>query len=280
MLYALIVLAVIGLLAFRQFYAANNYLDPKGPFFSGNYAIQSPGRISSLAVISYNIAYGRNIEQALMEIRELESKKTLDIILLQEMDETGTQAIARELQLNYVYFPATIEPKYRRRFWNAVLSRWPIIDSQKLILPHISLSDRMKRVAVRAIIRIEEIDIQAYSIHTEPVFIWPKHKQEQCTGILNNLGSEAKYVIVGGDFNSFTQADVEKLERPYLDAGFVRASKGNGSTFMRFGMKLSPDQIFAKGFVVEATGKLAEAEASDHLPLWVHLRLQPGALLW
>jgi endonuclease/exonuclease/phosphatase (EEP) superfamily protein YafD len=37
---------------------------------------------------------------------------------------------------------------------------------------------------------------------------------------------------------------------------------------------VSSDHIFAKGFVVDETGTLAAATASDHLPIWVTLRLK------
>ncbi len=272
---ALIILGVILLLAIlRRSFTAKNYLNPNSPFYSGNFVIENPRPAGNLTVLSYNISYGDNLDLALAEVREIELQRTLDILLLQEMDEVGTEKLASDLKMNYVYYPATIEPKYKRNFGNAVLSRWPIIASRKLILPHISLSDRMKRVATQATIRIQVADIIAYSIHTEPVFIWPKYKEEQCYAVLEDLGCDAKCVIVGGDFNSFTEKDVQKLEKRYRQAGFMRAAKGIGNTFVRFGFQMAPDQIFAKGFDVESAGKIATAKASDHLPIWVTLILQ------
>ena len=257
--------------ALIRFYTAKNHLGQNHPFYSGNFAIETPNPAKNLTVVSYNLSYGEKIDQALTELVEFKSQKTLDIVLLQEMDETGTEKIARELQLNYVYFPATIEPKYNRNFGNAVLSKWPIIDSQKIILPHISLSDRMKRIATRATIEIHEASVYAYSIHTEPVFILPKFKVDQCLAVLDDIRAEARFVIVGGDFNSFTESYIRKIARRYHQSGFERASKSSGHTFVRFGIKMSPDQIFAKGFVVEAAGKIPEAKASDHLPIWTTL---------
>jgi endonuclease/exonuclease/phosphatase family metal-dependent hydrolase len=269
---ALAVLGVIVLLTvIQQAYSAKNYLDQNEPFYAGNFAIENPKPAEELTVLSYNISYGRKIDQALAEIKEFESHKALDIILLQEMEETGTERLAREFQMNYVYYPAAIEPKYRRNFGNAILSRWPIAGAQKLSLPHISLSDRMKRVAARATIRIQDAEVVVYSLHTEPVFILPKFKEDQCFAVLNDACSQSRFVIVGGDFNSFTERYAEKLEKRYGQAGFVRASKDSSFTFTRFGMKMSTDQIFAKGFKVKAAGKLAEARASDHLPIWVTL---------
>ena len=266
---------VLILLVAYQAYAAKNYLDPNAPFYSGNYAMGEPDqRVEAMTVVSYNIGYALNIDRAIEEIRQVRSQKGLDILLLQEMDEPGLEQIARDLQLNYVYYPAAVESTYRKDFGNAVLSPWPIIHSQKLILPHISFSNRMKRVATRATVRIQGEELLSYSIHTEPVFTLPKFKEDQCTYLLKDLDPKARRVIVGGDFNSFSQKGIEKMERHYQNAGFERASRGCGFTFFRWGLKLSPDHIFTKGFVVKDKGRLPEAAASDHLPVWVRLILE------
>jgi endonuclease/exonuclease/phosphatase family metal-dependent hydrolase len=266
---------VLVLLVVYQAYAAKNYLDPNAPFYSGNYAAGEPDhRDGAITVVSYNIGYALNIDRAIEDIRQIRSQSGLDILLLQEMDEPGLEQISRDLQLNYVYYPAAVESTYRKDFGNAVLSPWPIVDSQKLILPHISFSSRMKRVATRATIVINGENLLAYSIHTEPVFILPQFKEDQCTYVLKDLDPTARWVIVGGDFNSFTQTGIDKIDMHYRHAGFERASRGSGYTFSRWGLKMSPDHIFAKGFVVKEKDQLAEATASDHLPIWVTLMLR------
>jgi endonuclease/exonuclease/phosphatase family metal-dependent hydrolase len=255
-----------------QAYAAQNYPDQNHPYYSGNYTIESPGPAKDLTVVSYNIWFAENIDQAVLELKEIKTQQEVDILLLQEMDEAGTEQIARELQLNYIYFPAAIEPTYGKNFGNAVLSRWPIVDSQKLILPHRSLSNRMNRIATRATIQVHGADILVYSIHTESIFTLPHFRKDQYTTILNDLDPEAKLVIIGGDFNSFTEAEVQEIEKVYEQSGFVRASEGSGDTIVKYGIGVSSDHIFTKGFVVEETGKLPEATASDHLPIWVTLK--------
>lgn len=269
--FAFLLLGGMLLFAARRFFSARNYLDQNGPVYAGDFAMEEPDPVENLTVVSYNIWYGQNIDQALVEIKNFTAQRPLDILFLQEMDEMGVERMARELQMNYVYYPAAIEPKYRRNFGNAVLTRWPVVDSRKLILPHISLSDRMKRIATQAKIRIHDMDVIVYSIHTEPVFILPRYKENQCFAVLDEIGSNAKHVLVGGDFNSFTKAYVDKLEKRYREAGFARATRGSGYTFMRFGIKMSTDQIFSKGFIVKAAGALADAKASDHLPVWTTL---------
>src|SRR6266508_2110116 len=181
---------VIVLLSAIQAYTAKNYPDQNYPYYSGNYAVESPKPIEALTVVSYNIGFAENIEQAVSEIKEIKSQKELDIVLLQEMDEVGTEQIAQQLQLNYVYFPAAIEPTYDKNFGNAILSRWPIVDSQKLILPHKSLSNRMNRISARATIRIHDTEFLVYSIHTESIFTLPRFREDQYTAVLDDLGPE------------------------------------------------------------------------------------------
>jgi len=267
---AFVILGII-LLSTIQAYTAKNYLDPNDPYYSHNYAPENPKPAEALTIISYNIWFGEDIDQALLEIKEIKSQKGLDILLLQEMDEVGTERIAHELQMNYVYYPAAIEPTYGKNFGNAILSRWPIINPQKLILPHKSFSNRMNRIATRATIRIAGADILVYSIHTESVFTLPDFREDQYAAIVDNIDAEARLVIVGGDFNTFTKAAVEELEKNYIQAGLVRVSEGSGYTFVKYGMEMSSDHIFAKGFVLRETGKMVRATASDHLPIWVAL---------
>lgn len=79
---------------------------------------------------------------------------------------------------------------------------------------------------------------------------------------------------LGGDFNSFTQADAEQIEEIYEQAGFIRASEASGNTIVKHGVGFPSDHIFAKGLVVKEAGKLEKAAASEHLPIWVTLVLQ------
>ena len=120
---AFAIFGVVVLLSAMQAYAAKNYTDQNYPYYSDNYAIENPKPVEALTVVSYNIWFAENIDQALSEIKQIKSQKELDIVLLQEMDEVGTEQIARELQLNYVYFPAALEPTYGKNFGNADSAR-------------------------------------------------------------------------------------------------------------------------------------------------------------
>ena len=254
-------------------YTAKNYQDRNSPYYSGNFAAETPKTVEILTVVSYNIWFGLETDQALLELKEINSQKELDIVLLQEIDDVGVEKLARGLQMNYVYYPAAIEPIYDKNFGNAILSKWPILDSHKLILPHKSLSNRMNRTATRATIRAGGTHILIYSIHTESIFTLPRFREDQYRAVLQDIGTEDK-LIIGGDFNSFAEQNVEEIEEIYTQAGFTRVSEDCGYTVIKYGIEVTTDHIFAKGFVVEETGKLAGATASDHLPIWVTLKLK------
>jgi len=269
--FAVVLLCLVLLFIAIRAYTAENYLEKDSPSFSRNYAVEDPEPIRAITVISYNIWFGLKPGRAISELKEFQSGHQLDILLLQEMDEIGTEQIARELQLNYVYYPAAIEPTYHKNFGNAILSRWPILDSQKLILPHRSFSNQMNRIATRATIQVQDADILVYSIHTESIFTLPRFREDQYGTVLDDAGREAELVIIGGDFNSFTETDVQKIEGIFREAGFLRVSKASGHTIVKNKIGVSADHIFAKGFVVNESGKIDGTTASDHLPIWVTL---------
>ena len=60
--------------------------------------------------------------------------------------------------------------------------------------------------------------------------------------------------------------------------GLERASAGNGPTIKRFNIAAEADHIYTHGFVIEAAGKVPNAAASDHLPVWVWLKPNEGLL--
>lgn len=269
--FAVVLLCLVLLFIAIRAYTAENYLEKDSPCFSRNYAVENPEPIRAITVISYNIWFGLKPGRAISELKEFQSGHQLDILLLQEMDEIGTEQIARELQLNYIYYPAAIEPTYHKNFGNAILSRWPILDSQKLILPHRSFSNQMNRIATRATIRVQNADILVYSIHTESMFTLPRFREDQFEAVVKDFGPDTECVIIGGDFNSFTEPDVQKIEGIFSEASLLRVSKASGHTIIKYGIGVSADHIFAKGFIVKEAGKMGGTTASDHLPIWVTL---------
>ena len=209
--------------------------------------------------------------QAIAELRRLSTPNPPDLLLLQEMDESGTEEIARALRLNYVYYPVAIHPQSGSNFGNAVLSRWPIETAKKVILPHQSLGSAMNRAAVRATVRIGSREVVAYSVHTETVVALPLQWREQVAAVAEHVDDDADLVIVGGDFNTVTAGNRRDVVERFEARGLIYASDGSGYTMTRFRVPATTDHIFSRGFTVGEVGKMADATASDHLPLWVTL---------
>ncbi len=250
---------------------AKNYLGPQGPKFTGRYATNQPVFKDTLKVVSFNIAFAREIDRAINELSTVADLKDADILLLQEMDETGTDAIAKALACNYVYYPATLHPMSHRNFGNAILSKWPIRNERKILLPYEVPGRRTRRIAVDATINVNTHEILTFSLHTATILQGEEKRLAQADSVLKSIPKNQGQVIVGGDFNTMTKASSQAHIFLFMKNHFVWASRGVGSTgtFGPFGLTL--DHVFVRGLRVVGAGKVKASQASDHLPVWVKL---------
>lgn len=249
-----------------------NYDDPLGPRFEGQFATGQPDERATTKVVTYNIAQGRNVEQAIEEFHGLEPLQGADIILLQEMDEAGTEHMARALRLNYVYYPASVPFMQTRNLGNAVLARWPLTQPRKLILPYRHPIIRQVRIAVRATLAVGNWGVVVCSAHTETHTVMVQHRRAQVEALVNDLGPGNAAVVVGGDFNTLTRRSIRRMTGQFAGIGLTRASAGSGPTVHVLGMPASAtDHIFTRGFRVLAAGAEDTAKASDHFPVWAEL---------
>lgn len=268
----LILLMVIAFIA-TSFQSVNNYDDPEGPKFEGAY---SPGRTNfdgELKVVSWNIAFANDIEQAIHDLQEAPDLRDADILLLQEMDEIGTEMIARTLGYNYVYYPASVHSHTDRNFGNAVLSKWPIEMSEKIILPHHSPKNDQIRIAVRALLTIDGKQVPVYSVHTETIWLDNESRADQITYLTEIVESDEPHVIVGGDFNTITLKDELFLNEQMAAAGLEDMTKNIGNTFELGRVGLMLDHIFARGMTHLDAGVWQESDASDHDPVWAKMKI-------
>lgn len=246
-----------------------NYTDPDEPLFEGSYAGGTPVGEENIVVITWNIAFAEEVEQAIEELAENQDLADADILLLQEMDETGVEEMARSLEYNYVYFPASIHSHHDRNFGNAILSKWPLSDPEKLILPHKNPRNGQIRIAAKAVADIAGTDVHIYSVHTETNWLGTEERQEQINAILADLPDGEQLVIVGGDFNTLTPGSMESLAEQFEQAGLSRGGSEAGPTIGVGSVGLTLDHMFSRGLSEAAAGVWSEAKASDHNPLWV-----------
>ncbi len=248
-----------------------NYDNPLEPRFAGNFSDEQPDFDGTIKVVSYNIGFAKNVDRAIHELTEFDELRSADIILLQEMDEAGTQLIAQALRYEFVYYPASIHSYHHKNFGNAILSKWPISESEKILLPHVNPRNKQRRIAVKAVINIEQFKVLVYSVHIETFWLGQRKRDAQIAFVVNSIDGSYQHAVVGGDFNTLTRRSIRQLEDRFDRIGMERASKGTGST-VRYGFfGFTLDHIFTKGMYVSGSGICGESQASDHVPIWVEL---------
>jgi len=255
---------------FRQL---ENFENPDGPRFAADYKTEQPEYDGTLRIVSYNIDRGKEYRLGLQDLQEFKQLQNADIVFLQEMEERGTDYIAAGLGYEYVYYPASI--MQGKNFGNAILSRWKVSHSKKIILPNKSRFNGQIRIAVRANVAVNGRDILVYCAHTEIYTASIRHRKEQVEGIVEDVPLSARHVIVGGDFNTVSIRSIRRLSRQFAELGMVRASKGAGATVKKYAIDpAAADHIFTWGFEVLDKGKVEDGRASDHYPIWVTLKFK------
>lgn len=249
-----------------------NYTDPAGPLYTTAHGA-APARAAggTLLVVSFNIQFALHVAEAIEVLRSTPELRGCDLLLLQEMDEAGTERIARALGMNSVYVPGTVHPRYGRDFGNAILSPWPIGDARKLLLPHESRFIRQRRVAVAATVSVAGRRVRAYSVHVETVLrLSGRDRADQVRSVLDDARGWAGPVVIAGDFNG------SDLSSAVEEAGYARLTRNAHGTIRGFASQwLDFDHVFARGLRLaaeDAAGVADERGASDHRPVWARAR--------
>jgi endonuclease/exonuclease/phosphatase family metal-dependent hydrolase len=247
-----------------------SYLDPLGPRYSDADSI--PVRASahapdSVRIVTFNIAFARKIEEAVVLLRTDPHLRDADILFLQEMNAGAAARVARALQLHFVYYPAIYHTRAKQDIGNVVLSRWPIVDDAKLILPHPSRYAGTRRAATAASIRVDTTVLRVYAIHLgTPADIASGARRDQLRAIIADAARYDK-VIIAGDMN---QGD---LGPTATQAGFAWPTE-HGPRTTRLGRW---DHVFVRGVAVDSgsTGTAAnDPSISDHRAVWAVVRLR------
>ncbi|HET9709656.1 MAG TPA: endonuclease/exonuclease/phosphatase family protein [Gemmatimonadales bacterium] len=257
-----VVLAALLALGCRGF----NYASPSGPRYAAAEPpapvapAGTPGGVDSIRVVTFNVKFARHIDQAITLLRSTAALQNADVITLQEMDETGTRRIAAALAMSYVYYPATIE--HHRDFGNAVLSRWPIVADEKIVLPHHAWFIGTQRIATAATINVRGVPLRVYSLHLGTrMEIGPGSRRDQVQAVLANAAAYPR-VVIGGDMNS------RGIGKTFRAAGFLWPTERNPRTHFLGNW----DHIFLKGLTPAdslGTGVARDTiGASDHRPVW------------
>ncbi len=250
--------------------SGRNYTSPEGPRYAGTPpAASAAADTTRVKVVSFNIEFSMQVDSAIVLLANDSALRDAGVILLQEMNEHATRRVAEALGLWYVYYPAIYHFRTRQLVGNAVLSRWPIVEDRKIILPHVARFAGIQRTATAATIRVGSQLVRVYSTHLgTPGGTGGGARRNQLRAI---LADAARYqrVIIGGDMND---ANVGKIAR---DMGYDWPTQRGPPTSLLgridhiFLKGLSPPDSAAAGAVVGG------AHISDHLPVWSVALLRP-----
>ena len=266
-----ILVAILVLIAVLT--PAENYIDPTGPIYTGSYATTQQNSFNGrLKVVSWNLNFVKQADKGIHALKSTEELRDADVILLQEMDETGIEKFAQSLQYNYVYFPAAIHRRHNRLFGNAILSKWPISNPKKVILSNQFGSLKHNRIAVRTQVDIEALSMAAYSVHLDMIWMLPGQNNTQVDVLVAEVGKENGAAVVGGDFNSWSSGSIAMLDERFGEIGLVRVSKGTATTLETIGgLQLTTDHIFSSDGRVMESGTWRNNDISDHAAIWTIL---------
>ena len=234
---------------------------------------------SELLVVSWNVQFGVQAAAAAAALGANPQLQGADVVLLQEMDEHGTELVAHALGLEYVYVPASVHPQTGRNFGNAVLSRWPLTDHGVVFLPYTSSVQGQPRQVVHAVASVGEARIRACSVHTEVPTLSPPKRHRQFAAIRAVAHAwEHEPLVIGGDFNTLTRRGIDAVSSRLAPIGAHRVTTGAGPTLRQGGREFSLDHIYARSLTSVSCGVVDGLDASDHRPLWVRLTLDGDSI--
>lgn len=254
-----------------------SYLDPHGPRYAGSASEEAPDPERALRVVTFNVEFAEGTEQAIVELQEDPHLRGADVVLMQEMNEPSVIAVSEALGFHYVYYPAT--ERGSGGFGNAVLSRWPIVEDHKVILPHPSPANGERRIAVMATIDAPFGPLVAVSLHTETPWMPLRGRLEQLATVLADV--ERRYdpvrtrVVIGGDMNTPEPHGTRRIAALFRRHAYLYASHDVGPTADYYFGFVVLDYVFVRGLRVRDAGARA-TEASDHRPIFVVATPQGG----
>ncbi|MDZ7721440.1 MAG: endonuclease/exonuclease/phosphatase family protein [candidate division KSB1 bacterium] len=250
---------------------SENYNDPETPLYSGDYRTDSVLIPDTLKLVSFNIKYSRRPREALNLLNSYSQLKDAHVILLQEMQNKDVETISRNLNCQYIYYPATFHIVAGHDFGNAILSKFKLSDPEKIVLPHLNPVNKSIRIAVMGSAHVGSKRIRLVSLHLETPLMRSNNKQDQVQAVLDEIQHQNQPIIIGGDFNTAFKNSARMINSLMTRNGYTNVTRNSGYT-MRGSLlpffKFKLDHIYSKHVYIHDSGKVIDFSASDHLPLW------------
>lgn len=254
------------LLAWR--YHIVNYKDSKGHMLQGIYADSSQAFDGTMHVVTWNLHFGENLDKIIATLENTKELQESDLLLLQEINAEGVDRIASELHYNYIYYPTVFSRRRQGEYGIAILSKWPLTDPERILLPNWLPSWVENRFAEKAVAIVNGKNITVYNTHLDLAWMEPQGKF-----LTSEMDKQDSPIILGGDFNTWRPWSITYLEDLMKGVGLLRLTKESGYTFEVSGLKFTLDHIFSEELDY-TSGVYRQTNASDHYPVWVEIKLQ------
>lgn len=222
--------------------------------------------MARIKIVSWNIWGGKNLKEIIDCLRVLDA----DVVALQEVlaDEDGAnniaEAIAEALDYEWEFVNTrTLDPSLsfllqeqkidcNKQWGNAILSKYPMGESS-----HYFLSEKSPRMALEAVIEIEDKKLRVFSTHLAHAPHLSEIRVAQAESLLKLISDEP--TIVAGDFNDVPESETIQRMDAVLNRGKnVSATNDNKRI----------DYIFATKDVQIVEDGMVDSQASDHFPLY------------
>jgi endonuclease/exonuclease/phosphatase family metal-dependent hydrolase len=247
---------------------SRNYADQGGPRFARHAAVLDPDRIGTtgeLRVATYNVELVKRPDAVLSLLEREPRLGRADILALQEADEEIVARAAERLGAHYVYYPSMMHPLTGRNFGPAILSRWPIVEDAKILLPGLGWTRGSRRIAVRATILVRGVRLRVYSVHLSTMWeMLPSGQDDQARAVTEDAAASPDPVLIAGDLNRMGAGTV------FARAGYHWLTRGVGRTHHVW----SFDHVFLRGFDpggVRAASVDEALSTSDHRAVWTSI---------
>lgn len=265
----------------------------------GNNENQGKGKSMEIKVMSFNIAHGTGMDdvQDLSRTAQVIEESGADIVGLQEVDRHWSERsdfadqakeLAEALNMHYVYGANLDEPPEEkgdpnRQYGTAILSKYPILDSENHLLTQIIDPEghNEQRGLLETTINVRGEHIKFYNTH---IGLQADERWLNVQEILGIMGTHEHQSIIVGDFNAYPgDPEIDEMAGAYPDV-FAELDMNDAYTFPAYykdpdtGEITKPDAridyIFADDSLNILDAEVIPTSYSDHLPLTADFKLK------
>lgn len=228
-------------------------------------------------VMSYNIHHGEGVDGVLdlERIARIIEEGEADIVGLQEVDnhfsdrsdfQDQAKWLANRLGMFYTYaanldYKPINDGEPRRQYGTAILSKYPILESENHLLPKIGNTEQ--RGLSEVTINVKGNHLHAYNTHLS--HLTSAERQIQMEEIIKITGESKGPKVIMGDLNATPESNEMKLMYSnYIDAF---ANQNEAYTIPAENPTKRIDYIFTSNNIETNGARVIHTLASDHLPV-------------